>query len=422
MQVFVKIPAISTSSTAPTTDPFPSSECSLNANKSNQSFADLTQTTVVSIAPKADPVGIRLPPPPGFIPPKIKPTVAPPIVNLTNQTLVTFSTGTVVTIAETSMSPTSLPLELTSPKINDQPLFSTSFDQNSTIYSSPLDSGISALDSPRLLLAHPPKSKKNNPFQILKERSGMMTSQLSSTSGGQRVRFADVERRSETSSLQPKRINPSLPNLSILKKTKSNTLCSKANLSQSYFERPSSDSETSGSEEDFDMNASYISLNPFAPDFMNPYTAPGGIAEANTSKPKNPFIDVAKPKRPNPQTVVKLGEDFFASLCAVPTDKNMSSHSGPKDGQLNTNPVTNPRLSDIHHQPATTTPNPTSNTASAAAASGGGGKSKPDAGGDRYAALKDLDEIFKTTVNMSEPAASMLNSIHISTRKNLRFN
>lgn len=60
---------------------------------------------------------------------------------------------------------------------------------------------------------------------------------------------------------------------------------------------------------------------------------------------------------------------------------------------------------DIHHQPATTTPNPTSNTASAAA-SGGVGKSKPDAGGDRYAALKDLDEIFKTTVNMSEPAAT----------------
>ena len=125
-------------------------------------------------------------------------------------------------------------------------------------------------------------------------------------------------------------------------------------------------------------------------------------APSNKKKLTNPFL-TAQSTHHN-HTVLRLGEDFFSSL--------FESRDTSTKTNLNT---TNQPFSDQRHPPSQHAPNTSAANTSmlrpVAKTSGDlqsvqqqhqAEQQKQQQESDRYAALKDLDEIFKSTVIMSE--------------------
>ena len=153
-----------------------------------------------------------------------------------------------------------------------------------------------------------------------------------------------VERRKTF--LVPKNLNPSLPDMNQLKRT-------------SYFW----DSDSSSSDDD------NISTNPF-------------------SSPTYHIRNDSSTKH------VKLGEDFFASL--FNSSENLARPN--TNSQCKTKTISDPVPQPVPSRNATTSvlrPMNPSNSASKP-------PNNPESVPDRYAALKDLDEIFKSTVVMND--------------------
>lgn len=193
-----------------------------------------------------------------------------------------------------------------------------------------------------------------------------------------KVRFADeesvktIERTDWPSErkLAPKRSNPSMPDMSSLRK----------------FAEEKTETET------ISMNC----LNPFSPNYCP------RIAQKKTSH--NPFV----PSN-NPQSISRLGEDFFSSLFANKTtnsalSSNTRCATNPTEPLPTSNSAQFPPVSSSH--PVQPIPNP-----SGILPVSKPGKSvaenippKPKAPEqDKYAALKDLDDLFKsTTIQESE--------------------
>ena len=148
-----------------------------------------------------------------------------------------------------------------------------------------------------------------------------------------------------------------------------------------------------------------------------------------TNRSKNPFLDWKNGDEadidfssdesvgdddlvPNPQCVTTLGENFFASLFSTtnstnnetidptltdPWSQGQTSQSTPKMGS---NP--NPQFAPLTPGNAKTNQVPPSVTSMNSETPSGGAFASVKSQEDRYSALKELDEIFKSTVVMSD--------------------
>ncbi|TRY67367.1 hypothetical protein TCAL_05509 [Tigriopus californicus] len=264
--------------------------------------------------------------------------------------------------------------------------------------------------------AHPPKLP---PRPIISRKTIKAIPPISSTHDGTnlqryRVRFEPDQTLVEKAGpvqrkLAPKKTNPSLPNISVL----------------AALREDIEDSES----EDAPYSPPTQSLNPFSPNYNCKFVDPLVLAGTNPfRKPKNPY---------------QLGEDFFASLfdttvkmcvtevpstSATVTRIPVKCEPNPIVPTNKTNlvftatPIPKPQASTSHNTPGSVS----SSAFGAAPAWGATPPLRPlmqpkqqmvkqqatrpqstpitnnQTAADKYAALKDLDEIFKSTVTLTD--------------------
>jgi hypothetical protein len=339
--------AISTAAAPP---PPPPSPLPLNSG--------LTSLNVTnSFAPK-------LAPPPGFTPPLFLATQS-----LTSATLPVLTTA----VAPVFYTSTFQPMI---PTIRYEPPLSDGFSNLPTQPSPPI---------PPQIPPKPPFIRRKLVLSVQAAAAGkkndyancVCQNRFSSTEG------APVVERALKPKLAPKHANPSMPNLST-----------------------------------FLTSSESSSRNPFSPDFR--------------TKSSNPFLFSSDNNASTAKTPYRLGEEFFASLFLLKTQvlkkksvKFAADHSDRRRQQQTSDNVVCqssgvfplPTINTLTRMSATnypiSDPTPTRPSAAvAAAATPTGSQASPVAvqvssnrrqsAQDRYAALKDLDDIFRTSVAVQE--------------------